>query len=105
MSLLHLTDQNFEQEINEGVVLVDFWAPWCGPCRYVGPIIEAIANEVKDCKIAKMNVDENQIVPSKYSIMSIPTIIIFKDGKILETLIGARNKEEYLSAIERAKAG
>lgn len=103
MAELTLTDQNFDEEIKAGLVLVDFWAPWCGPCRMLGPVIEEIAEEISDCKIGKMNVDENQMVPGKFGIMSIPTLILFKDGEIVNTFIGVRTKEEYLQAIDAAK--
>ncbi len=90
---LQLTDENFEQEVvgpETGVVFVDFWAPWCGPCKMIGPVIEEIAKEYDSkARIAKLNVDENQKTAAKYDIMSIPTMLIFKDGKEVDKLIGA----------------
>lgn len=91
-----LTDKNFEEEVikSKGVTLVDFWAPWCGPCRMLGPIVEEIAEDFKGkAKICKLNVDENQETAGKFGVMSIPTVLIFKDGKQAETLIGVQPKE------------
>lgn len=90
------TDQNFEQEVlkSDKPVLVDFWAAWCGPCQMMGPIIEELAEEVKDkYKVGKLNVDENRETASKYGIMSIPTLIIFKDGKEVRQFVGVQSKE------------
>lgn len=90
------TDQNFEQEVKEGFSLVDFWAPWCGPCRMVGPVIEQLAEEYGDkVKVGKLNVDENQQTAMSYRVMSIPTVILFKDGEPLEVMVGAQPKASY----------
>ncbi len=94
-----LTDSNFASEIaKHSLMLVDFWAPWCGPCRMVGPLIEQLAAEYAG-KVAfgKMNVDENMSVPSSFGVMSIPTMIVFKNGKPVETLIGACPKSQIES--------
>jgi thioredoxin 1 len=101
MSTQILTDQDFKQEVEEskGVVLVDFWAPWCGPCKIQGPIVDELSKEIKDAKITKLNVDENQTTASTYGVMSIPTIIIFKDGKPQETLVGLQQKEVLVSKL------
>lgn len=91
-----ITDSNFQQEVLQSnvPVLVDFWAPWCGPCRVLGPIVEELAkdNEGKSVKIVKMNIDENPDVPSQYGVMSIPTIMIFKNGKPVDQMVGVQDK-------------
>ena len=104
MSLLHLTDENFQEEIKnyEGVALVDFWAPWCGPCQMVGPSIEELATEMEGkAKIGKVNVDEEGSLGQEYQIMSIPAVYVFKDGEVVDRLIGAMAKESYLEAVNR----
>ena len=93
---VQLTDQNFDQEVlkSDKPVLVDFWAAWCGPCQMMGPIIDELAEEMKDkVKIGKLNVDENRETATNYSVMSIPTLIIFKDGKVVKQLVGVQAKE------------
>lgn len=92
-----VTDVTFDDEVvhHTGTVLVDFWAAWCGPCRMMGPILEQIAKEYAGkLKVAKLNVDENPITASLYAIQSIPALLIFKNGKHLETLVGAMSKPE-----------
>ncbi len=104
MSLLHLTDENFKSEVldNEGVTMVDFWAPWCGPCQMVGPVIEELATEMEGkAKVGKVNVDEEGTLGQRYEIMSIPAVYVFKNGEIVERLIGAMAKESYKEAIEK----
>lgn len=99
MSIIKLNGENFEKEViqSEKTVLVDFYADWCGPCKMLSPIIEEIANEVREkVKICKLNVDEGQDLAIKYDVMSIPTIIIFKDGKVDNRLVGLRDKSEIL---------
>ena len=87
------TDSNFTDETKEGLVLVDFWAPWCGPCRMVGPIIEELAGDYEGkVKVGKLNVDDNQKTAMGFQVMSIPTVILFKNGEPVETMVGLRPK-------------
>jgi thioredoxin 1 len=102
---IQITDQNFDQEVMGAgkPVLVDFWAPWCGPCKMVSPAVTELANELKDhLKVGKLNVDENPQATSKYQVFSIPALKIFKDGKIIGEVIGAAPKaviEQKIKAI------
>ena len=92
-----LTDENFEKEVLESDIpcLVDFWAPWCGPCRMLGPVIEEVAREYQGkVKVGKLNVDEGTLTASKYGIMSIPTVVLFDKGKTVEQSVGAVPKEQ-----------
>jgi len=93
--VVYVTDSNFDQEIinSDLPAMVDFWADWCGPCKMVGPVVEELAKEYKGkVKIAKLNVDQNREVTSRYGIRNIPTMIFFKDGKVVDTIIGAYPK-------------
>lgn len=102
MSVLKITSQNFEEEVlkSDKPVLIDFYATWCGPCQMMSPIIDEIAEENADTlKVGKINVDENQDLAMQYNVMSIPTIIIVKNGKVEKTFVGVTDKNEILQAI------
>lgn len=96
MVAIHVTKDNFKQEVLEAdvPVLVDFWAEWCGPCQMVLPIVEELAGEVKDAKICKVNVDEQMELAKEFRVMSIPTLMVFKDGQKVKSEVGAKSKEE-----------
>ena len=102
MSVLKINSENYEEEVlkSDKPVIIDFYADWCGPCRSMSPIIEQIAEEKADClKVGKINVDENQDLATEYGVMSIPTIVIIKKGKVEKTFVGVRDKNEILGAI------
>lgn len=105
MADIILTDENFDTEAlhSSTPVFVDFWAPWCGPCQMMGPIVEELAKEYgpEKIKIAKMNVDESPLTPGKYQIMSIPTFIIFKNGQVADQIVGGVSKEKLKAFIEK----
>jgi len=103
--LLHVNDKNFSEEVLNAdlPVLVDFWATWCGPCRSISPIIEELAKEFTGrVKVTKLNVDESPATPSQYGVRGIPTLILFKGGKILDQIIGAVPKARLIAMIEKA---
>ena len=98
--IINLNVSNFQKEINNGVVLVDFWAAWCMPCKMLAPILNETANEINgNAKIGKLNVDECQIIASKYNVRSIPTMILFKDGKESERFVGVKQKDFLLKKL------
>lgn len=101
MSVITINKNNFQEEVlkSEKPVLLDFWASWCGPCRIVGPIIEEIAEERIDIKVGKVNVDEQQELASQFQVMSIPTLVVIKDGKIVKQSTGARPKQQILEML------
>lgn len=102
MAYITITKDNFEAEVlkSEKVVLLDFWAPWCGPCRMVGPIVEEIASERSDIKVGKINVDEERELSVKFGIISIPTLIVMNNGKEINKMIGYHPKEEILALLD-----
>lgn len=104
MEILELTKQNFNEYVSNSnkPVMIDFWASWCGPCRMLAPIFEEIAKEVKDeVMVAKLNVDENAEIASQYHVATIPTILVFKQGKVTARLTGMMSKEEILQLLEQ----
>lgn len=105
--VLHVTDASFEKEVlqSDVPVVLDFWAPWCGPCKMIAPILDEIAAELGGkVKIAKLNVDENQSVAAKFGVRSIPTLVIFKEGKAVNTQVGALPKNQLTALIEKSIA-
>jgi thioredoxin 1 len=100
--LTEVTDSNFQAEVieSETDTLVDFWAPWCGPCRVVGPVLEEIAAERDDLRVVKLNVDDNQQTAAQYQVLSIPTMILFKNGQEAKKIIGAFPKKKIIEQLE-----
>ncbi|QQK80986.1 thioredoxin [Salicibibacter cibi] len=102
MAIKNVTDQDFAQETSEGVVLADFWATWCGPCKMVAPVLEEIDGEMGDkLTIAKVDVDENKETAGKFGVMSIPTLMVFKDGEQVEQMVGFQPKEALVEVLEK----
>lgn len=100
--ILTLTDATFDESVRQGVTLVDFWAAWCAPCRRIAPTIDALAEHYDGrVKVAKMNVDDNPAIPSRYAIRSIPTLLLIKDGEVRETVVGLASKDDLVAMIDR----
>ncbi|HIZ42631.1 MAG TPA: thioredoxin [Candidatus Gemmiger excrementigallinarum] len=102
MSVLHITKENFNAEVvnSDRPVLLDFWATWCGPCRMVGPLVEEIAAEHPEIKVGKINVDEQPELAAQFQIMSIPTLMVVKNGQITQRVVGARPKAQILALVQ-----
>ena len=101
--ILELTESNFAAETQTGTVLVDFWAPWCGPCRMQGPILEQIVGKVAGAKIAKLNVDEAPAIAAQFGVQSIPTLLVLKNGRVVQQFVGVQQAPALIAALEAAK--
>ncbi|WP_066292644.1 thioredoxin [Bacillus sp. FJAT-29937] len=102
MAIINATDQTFSTDTGSGVVLADFWAPWCGPCKMIAPVLEELDSEMGDkVKIVKLDVDENQETAGKYGVMSIPTLIVFKDGEVVDKVVGFQPKEALAELLSK----
>ena len=101
MSYINVTVNNFEEEVlnSDKPVLIDFWASWCGPCRMIAPLVEEIAEERSDIKVAKINVDDEPALANKFGVMSIPTLVVMKDGEVVNQAVGVRPKPQILSLL------
>ena len=102
MSIIHITAENYEAQVQnaEGKILLDFWAPWCGPCRMIAPFLEEIAAEDESVTIGKVNVDEEMALAAKFGIVSIPTLVVMENGKAVQTAVGYRPKDDILKLLK-----
>ena len=100
--MLEINDKNFNQEVmgEEKLVVADFWASWCGPCKMLTPVLEEVSKEMKNVKFVKINVDENPALSQKFRVSSIPTVMVFKDGALKDTMVGFRRKEDIVKMVE-----
>jgi thioredoxin 1 len=102
MAIVNVSDQSFKTEVEStGTVLVDFWAPWCGPCKMIAPILEELDKESTNLKIAKLNVDDNPESAARFGVMSIPTLIVFKDGQPVDKIVGLQSKDALKNVVSR----
>lgn len=102
MAIKDVTDQDFAKETSEGLVLADFWAPWCGPCKMIAPVLDEIDGDMGDqVKIVKLNVDDNQETAGQYGVMSIPTLLLMKDGNVVDQVVGFQPKEALVELINK----
>lgn len=102
MAITNVTDQNFAQETKDGLVLADFWAPWCGPCKMIAPVLEELDQEMGDkVKIVKIDVDENQETAQKFGVMSIPTLLVLKNGEVVDKTVGYQPKEALAELLNK----
>ncbi|WP_042354856.1 thioredoxin [Bacillus rubiinfantis] len=102
MAISHVTDQNFAAETGSGLVLVDFWAPWCGPCKMIAPVLEELDAELGDkVKITKLDVDENPQTAANFGVMSIPTLLVFKNGEVVDKVVGFQPKEALAGVLQK----
>ncbi|WP_108669373.1 thioredoxin [Peribacillus acanthi] len=102
MAIVNATDQTFTNETSEGLVLVDFWAPWCGPCKMIAPVLEELDTEMGDkAKIVKVDVDENQETAGKFGVMSIPTLLVLKNGEVVDKVVGFQPKESLANLLNK----
>lgn len=103
MEVVALTKENFDAEVAQGKALIDFWASWCGPCRMLSPVVDEIAEENDGFKVCKVDVDDQPELAQRFGVMSIPTLVVMKDGVAVSTSVGVRPKEEILKMIESAE--
>ncbi len=102
MAISNVNDQNFSTETSEGLVLADFWAPWCGPCKMIAPVLEELDGEMGDkVKIVKLDIDQNQETTSKYGVMSIPTLLVLKNGEVVDKIVGFKPKDALAEVLEK----